>query len=277
MALKTTCIEEVSLHGFMRPFLFIAALAAVSMVSMPSMAQDLKITLRVNTSGKQMIQPEVQYHSQRYSRINYEWDKRDFLVDYQDSVVYDVEHRKKTVTKYTFGVMENQWRKAREVARSTKMEMPEVARIMGDPDLISVKKTTDTVAGRECEKYEITVGKFICFLYVDTGFEPFADRDASMRAWGVYLRELLMFPTLGATFTNCHIERTKIRGVILKEEWRFTARELEKIPGATHSSEAISVDEGPLPASVFELPPRYKREDGKILVSITPYGASKGR
>ena len=236
------------MQRFVRNFLFVASLAAMSMLSM---AQDLKITFTLGLKKQ-----DVHYHSQRYSRFNYEQDKEEFLVDYQDSVTYSIDHRAKTVLKRQFSDMEDFWRSAKSNAKGAKNFSQAQREALGDPDDVSVEKSTASVVGRECEKYEITVGKAVCTIYLDTSLESFADRDAAMRSFGIDFAIDMIDPILGSIFTNLFIERSKIRGIVLKEEWRLPWS--QKPVFKSYTTEAVSIEEGPLPDSVFDLPKHYK-------------------
>jgi hypothetical protein len=225
---------------------------AVSMMSFALMSGELKITFK-NSKKK----PEVHYHSARYSRINYDWDKRDFLIDYEKSVIYSIDHGEKRIVMATFKDQIELVRFAVANAKGTKHFTKKHEKLLGNPNEVTVKQSTGIIVGRECEKHEITVGNLVYNLYVDPNLMPDTTQDVHVRLWSDHGISQMLNQITGSTFTNLFKEIAKIRGTILKEEIG--------IPGkGMRTSEAISIEEGQLPDSVFEFPKGYSRSNSRI-------------
>jgi len=254
----------------MKRNIFFAALAFASLAGQ-LFAGDLKITFKKETKsvGTTQNSEEVRYYTSRFQRTNNDKDRTDSLTDYRDFTMYTIDHKKKTISKITLddatkiiklssAEMQNEMQKADP---ETKKMMES---IFGDSGLFggsgpakAEKAGTEKVAGRTCNKWKITIGKSVFNISADPALEmPLPKGDAEKAS---KLKEALSMsmPGMGDTLVKLEQEMSKIKGVPLKTDMQMsmgpvTIRTLE---------EATKIEEGPIPASVFDLPKGYKTED----------------
>ncbi len=236
--------------------LLTAGLAALSLC-----AGDL--TLTFNSKGKGPVGGktdgiETHYYSSQFQRINNEGSRIDTLVDYQTLTTYTINHAKKLVQKLSF-------EDATAAMASMQSQMPEGAGAMmgaffGDPDQFKVEELgKETVAGRNCKNYRITVGKMVFQSSNDptlvppvppASFAKMVKAKGALSAAG---------GPMGKTMARLYEEMSKIKGLALKTN-------MSGFMGIQVSTEATKVTEGPIPAATFQLPVGYKTEDqGKQL------------
>ncbi len=238
----------------MRRALHSLALAALACAT--ALAADLTIVMNAkgkgplgsSTSGK-----EVHLYSAKAYRTNHEASQMDSLVSFEDMTTYTINHKKKVVQKLT---MED----ALAAMESMDQQMPEgmsgmMNMMFGDPDNFKVEELgTETVAGRTCKKYRITVGKLVFESSNDASLKlpvPEASYAKMIKA------RAAMFAQAGPSakiFGRLYQEMSKIKGIALKT--RMTG-----MMGTDTLSEAESVKEGAIPASAFALPEGYAQED----------------
>jgi len=239
----------------------------------PLVAQGLKITYR--TEAKMLLVTskgtEVEYHSEHYMLAKNDKEKRDMLLDYRDFATYDIDHKKKTIGKTaledTLRAVELVTAKAAELEKdSAKAEKADKAmkRFFGEAAELAVKKVgTEQIAGRNCEKWDIALGKFSCRASADPSLAP-PNPDALEKANKLKSGVLLAYPMLGKTLGKFFDAIYSIKGIQLKSEVVMTFGPMT----ARMSKEATELEQGPIPASVFELPKGYKEEDaGKKMLA----------
>jgi hypothetical protein len=232
---------------------------AVSAASL--MAGDIKITYNTETKmGLTQKGTEVVYYSARYQRTNNEKEKKDNLVDYKSLTSYEIDHKKKVVTKFTFEDMLKLMELMAEAETEDGEKVSDVAgKMLGGKggDKLSVeRKGAEVVAGRNCEKWKISIGGHAFDASADpTLVPPIPQADlqkASKLAGGA------MTAVMGKSYLDIQEEMTKIKGIHLK-----TAMQTKMGPMTVRTNRvATDVVEGPIPASVFELPKGYKEVDG---------------
>jgi len=228
-----------------------AALAAVAMC-----AGDL--TIAFNSKGKGPMGGktdgiETHYYSSKFQRTNNEGSKLDTLIDYQTLTTYTINHGKKLIQKMSF-------EDAMAAMEAMQSQMPEgmgamMGAFFGDPNNFKVEELgSETVAGRNCKKYKITVGKMIFESSNDPALVP--PIPAATYAKMIKAKGALSAAAgpMGKTMARLYEEMSKIKGLALKTS-------MSGFMGINVSTEATKVTEGPIAASVFELPVGYKTED----------------
>lgn len=214
-------------------------------------ATDLTITSQVTT--KKPVGTQVHYYSAQAMRMNDEVNKMDNLVDYSKGVIYNINHKQKKVDRMTFEDLA-------KLAESLDQNMggagamvgAMMGRMMGNPDDVKVEdQGAEKVAGRTCAKYKITVGKLVQEISVDPSLKHPANPATVAKA--MKLAELVKGP-MAKTFAKLSEEMSKIKGIPLKTH-------VTGFMGMDTTTEAIEVKQGPIPASVFDLPVGYKVED----------------
>lgn len=235
---------------------WLRSIAALGL-SVGAWATDLTITMQ--HTGKASQGRSTAYWSAAYMRDNHEALRKDQLVDYRAGVVYSIDHAKQKIEKMTFDDM----LKAAEAMQAQMAQMkeqmaqlPESMRAMlgGDPGTTTVTEMgKDTVAGRKCTTYKVTMGKLSVILSNDpslkypvdpVNFAKFTKFQGMLKGMG---------PQAGQS-SKLYEEMGKLKGMTLKSK-----TDMPMLGEST--SEAISVKEGPIPASVFELPKGYAMED----------------
>jgi hypothetical protein len=201
---------------------------------------------------------ETHYYSPKFQRINNEGSKIDTLVDYQTLTTYTINHGKKTIQKMSF-------EDAMAAMESMQAQMPEgmgamMGAFFGDPNNFKVEEQgQETIIGRVCKKYRITVGKMVFDSSNDPTLAPpipAASYAKMIKAKGAL--SAAMGP-MGKSMARLYEEMSKIKGLALKTN-------MTGLMGINVSTEATKVTEGPIPASVFEMPSGYAMEDmGKKL------------
>jgi len=229
-------------------------------------AQDLKITYKTKVGAMMMSHKgtEVEYHSQRYKRTNDTEEKTDTLIDYQDCVRYEIGHKKKVV-KLTR--LEDTLKLRELIAADIKEAMDadtdgkkrkKMEEFFGKDVSPSIKRAgTEVIAGRNCEKWDISVGKFTCKASADPTLAPPAPPEILEKASKLedsFLSDLLGMGNIGKLFGAI----SKIKGVQLKSEIVLPIGGWITIKIFREATEIVP---GPIPDSVFELPKGYTEED----------------
>jgi len=228
----------------------------VTLSALAALAGDLTIIMNAKGKGPMgtgSAGKEVHLYSSKAYRTNHEGSQIDSLVNFEEMVTYTINHKKKTIQKLS---MED----ALAMMEDAQNQMPEgmagmMNMMFGDPDNFKVEELgADTVAGRACKKYRITVGKLIWESSNDASLKP-PIPDASM-AKMIKARGAMMAAAgpSAKVFARLYQEMSKIKGLALKTH-------MQGFMGIDSSSEAESVKEGAIPASAFALPTGYAMED----------------
>jgi len=201
---------------------------------------------------------ETHYYSSKFQRTNNEGSKIDTLIDYQTLTTYTINHSKKLTQKLSFD-------DAMAAMEGMQTQMPEgmgamMGAFFGDPNNFKVEELgSEVVAGRNCKKYKITVGKMVFESSNDPSLVPpvpAANYAKMVKAKGAISAAA---GPMGKTMARLYEEMSKIKGLALKTN-------MTGFMGINASTEATKVSEGPIPAATFELPAAYKVEDlGKQL------------
>jgi len=236
---------------------------AIATMTISMMAGDLKITF--NTETKAMFRnqksTETHYYSSRYKFVRNEKEKKDALTDYDTFVTYDIDHKKKTIQKITMDDMAKLMEFVSALMEENKDAKNAVEKMLGGnaDGTVSVKQEgTEVVIGRTCNKWRIAIGNGIVSNFsVDATLEYPMSQAAIEK--GEHLRNatMMMLPGMGESLGKFTEEMTKIKGIRLKAEMQI------KIGPMTlkNSIKVVKIEEGAIPASVFELPKDYKEEE----------------
>jgi hypothetical protein len=237
-------------------------LALVSVLATAALwAGDLTIGFNSKGKGPMGVKTdgvETHYYSSKFQRINNEGSKIDTLIDYQTLTTYTINHSKKLTQKLSF-------EDAMAAMEGMQSQMPEgmgamMGAFFGDPNNFKVEELgSETVVGRNCKKYKITVGKMVFESSNDPSLVPpipAANFAKMVKAKGALTAAA---GPMGKTMARLYEEMSKIRGLALKTS-------MSGFMGLNANTEATKITEGPIPAAVFELPAGYKVEDlGKQL------------
>jgi len=228
---------------------------SVLVISAAAFAGDLTITM--NNHGKGPMGTggggvQMHYYSAKFMRVNDPTRQVEPLMDYGTMTSYTINHKKKLIQKLSFEdaveVM-NQASQQNQEGMSAMMNM-----MFGDPNNFKVtEEGKETVAGRACNKYKITVGKIVMELSNDPTLKmpmPEASYAKMVKMRGAMMAAIPQ----GKGFIRLYEEMSKIKGVSLKTH-------MSGMMGMDTVQEATDVKEGPIDAAVFALPSGYQVED----------------
>lgn len=228
---------------------------SVLILSTALFAGDLTITMKNHGSGpmgggKDSVQ--THYYSAKFVRMNDPGSQMDTLMDYGTMTSYTINHKKRLIEKMAF-------QDAMDAMNEAQQQNPEGMSAMmnmmfGDPNNFKVTpEGKDTVAGRSCDKFKITVGKIVMETSNDPSLKmpmPEASYQKMIKMRGAMMAAMPQ----GKGFIRLYEEMSKIKGLALKTH-------MSGMMGMDVRQEATAVKEGPIDPSVFALPSGYQMED----------------
>ena len=246
----------------MKATLRIALMTVVSAACL--LAGDLTITSNSKVKGPMGMSGEgiqTQYYNVNFHKTVDEGTKTDSLVDYNKGIFYTIKHKDKKVEMMTFddlvAIGEAMEAKMGQMANMPKFLQGAMGG--GDPGEVKVEKLGDeTVAGRACKKYKLTIGKLVQELSLD----PSLKHPINPAAFAKFakLRGNMFAGPSAAAMKKLTAELGKLQGIALKSH-------MKGFMGTESTMEATEVKTNAIPASVFTLPVGYKTEDvGKTML-----------
>ena len=216
-----------------------------------ALATDL--TLTMTGTGKGHEGEQTQYWSSKFMRTNQSATQIDSMVDFEQGVSYTINHKKKLIQRISWDDLE-----ASMEAMAEKMKnLPPFAQKMlgggGDATVRVEDQGSESILGRKCKKWKITMGSMIIESSNDPSLKPPMPAVA-------YKRFLKLKNTMGqmggnaAGMLKLGEELAKVQGIALR-----THTVLPMVGDL--SSVATAIKEGPIPASTFDLPEGYQIED----------------
>jgi hypothetical protein len=222
------------------------------------LAADLTVTYNTkfkSTMGMSGEGVQTHYYNANFQKTVDEATKIDSLVDYEKGIFYSIKHKDKKIELMTFDDLVA-IAEAMEAKTGQMANMPKFLQGMmggGDAGNVKVEKLgEDTVAGRACKKYKLTLGK----MTQDLSLDPSLKIPVNPAAFAKFtkLRGYLTPGPGAANMKKMTEEMSKLQGVALKT--RMTG-----FMGMDSTQEATEVKTTTIPASVFALPEGYKTED----------------
>jgi hypothetical protein len=240
----------------MKAMLRIALMSVASAACL--LAGDLTITSNSKVKGPMGMSGEgvqTQYYSTSFQKTVDEGTKIDSLVDYNKGVFYTIKHKDKKIEMMTFDdlVAIGEAMEAKMAQMANLPKFLQGAMGGGDPGEVKVEKLgEETVAGRECKKYKLTLGKLIQELSMD----PSLKIPVNPAAFAKFskLRGNMFAGPSAAGMKKMIEELSKLQGLALKTH-------MTGFMGTDSSTEATEVKTTAIPATVFTLPEGYKTED----------------
>ena len=218
--------------------------------SLSALAADL--TLTMTGTGKGHEGEQIHYWSAKFMRVNNGASQNDSLVDFEQGVSYTINHKKKTIQRLSWDDLE-----ASMQAMNEKMKdlPPMVLKMMGGGDgTVTVEdQGSETILGRTCHKWKVTMGSTI----IETSNDPSLKPPIPAASYKRFLRLKNAIGQMGpkaASLLKLGEEMAKIQGIALR-----THTILPMMGDLT--SVATAIKEGPIPASTFALPDGYQLED----------------
>lgn len=197
---------------------------------------------------------QTEYFNANYQKTVDESTRIDTMVDYGKGVFYTIHHKEKKIELMTFDDLVAIG-EAMEARMAQMANLPKAIQGMmgGKAGEAKVEKLgDDTVAGRACKKYKLTVGKIVEELSLDPSLKPPVNPAAFAKF--ARLRGNMYAGPAGASMKKLTDELGKLQGMPLKT--RVTG-----FMGTESTTEATEVKTSPIPASTFALPAGYKTED----------------
>ncbi|MCL1893275.1 MAG: hypothetical protein FWG02_03415 [Holophagaceae bacterium] len=225
--------------------------------------QDLTITYNTVTKmGMSQKDTQVVYYSPKYSRTNTKTARQDQLFDYNTFVTYTIDHKKKLISKIEFDDMVLMTELIAQKVQESKKDGQDVSKMLGissNEAVSAIKVGSETVAGRECEKWNITLGKLKLVASADPNLEIPVPPEMLEKVKGMTNGQMMqtMGALLGDSFVKFLEEGQRIKGIQLKSEMTMPLGPMTM----TTTRIATKITTDPIPASVFELPKGYKEED----------------
>ncbi len=218
--------------------------------SLAALAGDLTLTMTGN--GKGHDGEQTQYWSSKFMRSNHPSSQTDTMVDFEKGVSYTILHKKKLIQRMSWDDLE-----ASMEAMGEKMkDLPAFAQKLmggGDATVTAEEQGSETILGRRCKKWKVTMGKMVIESSNDPSLKPPIPA-------GSYKRFLKLKNALGqmggnsAGMLKLGEELAKVQGIALR------SHTVLPIVG-DFSSVATALKEGSIPAATFNLPEDYKVED----------------
>jgi len=231
--------------------------ALVAMVSTACLlAADLTITYNstVKGMGRTVEGVQTHYYNANFQKTVDEGTQTDTLVDYGKGVFYTINHKDKKIESMTFDDMVAM-AEAMEAKMGQMANMPAIVQnMMGGGAKGDVKVEPlgdDTVAGRTCKKYKLTLGKMIQELSLDPSLKPPINPAAYAKF--AKLKSVMGGPA-AAGLKKMTEELSKLQGMALKTQ-------MKGFMGMDSNMVATEVKTTAIAASVFALPAGYKTED----------------
>jgi len=218
---------------------------------LPSLlAGDLTVTMA--STGRGNVGKQTHLWSAKYMRINHPEGQRDTLVDFGQGVHYTIDHKKKVIQKMSWEDLEV----AMEGMAEKMKNLPAFAQKLmggGEAQVTVEEQGSETILGRKCKKWKITMGSTVMESSNDPSLKP-------PMPVGSYKRFLRLQHAIGqlgpgaSSMLKLGEELAKVQGIALR-----THSVLPIVGDLT--SVATELKEGPIPESAFALPEGYKLED----------------
>jgi len=223
-------------------------------------AADLTITFTSTRKGMGggAAGTEIHYYSPAHMMTRAVENKQDTLVDFQKGVTYSIDHPKKTIMMISFDDAAAAMASLNQPKDDAASKM--MANMFGDPSAVKVTRlANEKIAGRDCQAWEISVGKLVMDLSADPTLRmPMPDTSYS-QMMKTRAAQFAQSGPMGATYKRLYEEMAKIKGIPLRTH-------MTGLMGVDVATLATRIETGAIPAATFTLPAGYKVEDmGKKL------------
>ena len=219
-------------------------------------AADLTITfssVRKGMIGAGTAGSEIHYYTSADMMTRGVESGMDTLVAFQPGIIYTIDHKKRTITKLSFDDALAAMESMNQPGNAGAAKM--MATMFGDPDNCKVTKVgNETIAGRNCQQWQITVGKLVMDLSADPTLKLPMPETAYAQMMRTRAAQAAKAGPMGAIYKRLYEEMAKIKGIPLKTH-------MSGMMGMDVSTLASKVEIGPVPGATFTLPDGFKVED----------------
>lgn len=220
----------------------VASIAFAATLSLA--AQDLTVVSKTTIDGKSGT--STQWMSSTKSRTSD--GTNDAIMEFKTGRMAFVDHKKKEYWETTMEEMASYF----DALMKDVKDNPMFEQMFGGPDTVKVEKlkTSQKVAGYDCDDYEMSMGSALVFEFCAAkGLKPppqyYEGRKLSYASMG----------PMGTRYMKMFDEMRKIEGYPLAQVMDVDLGVVKQ----KHLSEAIEVKKGPIPESTFEVPAGYKK------------------
>ena len=247
-------------------------------LSTTALATDLTVTYQLK-EGKKVKGEKTVYWSDQFHLMTDSANKRDVLTDNTKGIIYTIDHKNKQIevlnAKQMAGMtgdvsqmMGDMMAKPGPKGKTMGESMEEgMKKYMGDPEKAVLQKLgTLTIAGRSCDHYlverkgkRMEMSQEVC---IDPTLNPPQGSNPELQQMAENAQGLTSGSGPMANFISPgQRDLAALKGIPLKSVDKTKTKMF--LLGGTKKwdEEAISVKEGPIEASVFQLPAAYKQID----------------
>ena len=236
-------------------FRLVYALAATLLFGTVS-AADLTITFtstQKGMGGSATPGTEIHYYASSFLMTRTVEKKQDALVDFQHGISYNINHPKKTISKMSFDDALAVMGSMNQATNGGANQL--MASMFGDPNAVKVTKlASEKIAGRECQAWQISVGKLTMELAADPTLKPPMPETAYVKMMKSRAAQMAQAGPMGAAYKRLYEEMAKIKGIPLRTH-------MTGMMGMDLSTLATRIETGYIPAATFVLPAGYQLED----------------
>jgi hypothetical protein len=207
-------------------------------------AQDLTVVSKTTIDGKSGT--STQWMSSTKSRTSD--GTNDAITEFKTGRLAFVDHKKKEYWETTVEEMASYFDALMKDVKGNPM----FEQMFGGPDTVKVEKlkTSQKVAGYDCDDYEMSMGSALVFEFCAAkGLKPppqyYEGRKYSFASMG----------PMGTRYMKMFDEMRKVEGYPLTQDMTVDLGVMKQ----KHVSEAIEVKKGPIDDSVFAIPAGYKK------------------
>jgi hypothetical protein len=196
---------------------------------------------------------ELHYYSSTFLMTRTVAARQDVLVDFQQGISYNINHPKKTIAKVSFDDAMAAMGAMNQASNPAANQM--MASMFGDPNSVKVTKlANEKIAGRDCQAWQITVGKLTMELAADPTLKPPMPETAYAKMMNSRAALMAQPGPMGATYRRLYEEMAKVKGIPLRTH-------MTGLMGVDISTLAAKIETGAIPAATFVLPTGYTVED----------------
>lgn len=229
--------------------------ALMALCVFPLLSGDLTIVYSSKTKGMLGMNAEgvqTSYYTATHHKTEDQGAKQDTLVDFGKEHFYTIKHKEKLIEKMTFEDMVAMAELAKKKLEGVA-EMPDFVKKMMGGGAAEAKveaQGEETVIGRKCRKFKITIGKMNQEVCMDERLKVPVNPNAYAR----FIKLKSYAVPGGGNMAKLQEEFSKLKGMALRVR-------VSGFMGMDSVQEATKVSDAPVPASIFALPAGYKMED----------------
>jgi hypothetical protein len=245
----------------------LAVASALAVGALPGRAEDLTIVSK-ETSSNGPERTTSQYFTEQ--RMRHNQGDYDMIFEYAAGKMTRIDHKRKEYSEITLADMEAQMQKASaemEKAGAQLQNLPpeireKMEKMMGGGAVVVTKGGTRKIAGYDTQQYTIAMGTNMKTVTWNTTALKLPVPEADLKKFASFANSMgsMAQNPMFKSMSKMTEEMKKIQGFALARTTEFQMMG----KSMTTSSEAIEVKQGPVAASVFEIPAGYKKVESPV-------------